>query len=327
MSLYFEYYSFRALRSLFDGGRNVCVRTHSDVAWVAQKIIAESTREQLHQLICNQTTSDNTLSRNDVIDNTINLCASLLLMTEIGQNQIGLSAHTPIRWEGRTLKNALAEHFTPQNFLNVDNPKLGKIFTGCNLSRISGIKIIWSTNLADHLRLTDDDGAVFVFHCASFLRFQARYEGQCCDSQTGPHGPGRGLFPTGFINETLQTLALLFPSSDAETKMWLRAQRKSKQVENIDPSLGSCGVLRAHARRFEKFSFWHDRLVILKQAFDEAQPKTLSQWWLDRRNRVQWYTFWVAVLVFVMTIVFGIIQTLTGILQVYLSYKALGKQS
>ncbi|KAH7230710.1 hypothetical protein B0J15DRAFT_518151 [Fusarium solani] len=236
-------------------------------------------------------------------------------MTEIGQSQIGLSGQTPVRWEGNSLETTLSEHFIPQKALTVDNAKLGKLFTGRNLSRIGGIKIIWTTNLADHLRLTDDDQAVFVFHCTSFLRFQARYEAQCDSPQTGDgtERPKRGLFPAGFINETLHTLALLFPSSDKKTKSWLQAQRKSKKSGNIDPLLGSCGTLRVHDRRFEKFSSWHDRL-------------TLSQWWLDRRNRVQWYTFWVAVLVFVMTIVFGVIQSLTGILQVHLSYQALGKE-
>ncbi|KAF4978536.1 hypothetical protein FDECE_18199 [Fusarium decemcellulare] len=281
--------------------------------------MAGFTREELYQEIGN---------KEDGIDNTINLCASLLVMTEIGQSHIGLSGQTPVRWESRSLEAALAEHFTPQKTLTVDNTKLGKLFTGRNLSRISGIKIIWTTNLADHLRLTDDDQAVFVFHCTSFLRFQAGYEDQSNASRTN-NNTGRlkrGLFPAGLINETLQTLALLFPSTDKETKSWLQAKRKSKNSEHIDPSLGSCGALRAHDRRFEKFSFWHDRLVILKQAFDESQPKTLSQWWLDRRNRVQWYTFWVAVLVFVMTIIFGVIQSLTGILQVHLSYQALGKE-
>ncbi len=37
--------------------------------------------------------------------------------------------------------------------------------------------------------------------------------------------------------------------------------------------------------------------MVLKQVYDESTPKTLSQWWHDRRNGVQWYTFWVAIVV------------------------------
>jgi hypothetical protein len=62
---------------------------------------------------------------------------------------------------------------------------------------------------------------------------------------------------------------------------------------------------------------------MLKQVFDEAQPKTIRQWWYDSRNGVQWYTFWVAVLVLVLTVVFGLVQSVEGGLQVYVSFKAL----
>jgi hypothetical protein len=131
-------------------------------------------------------------------------------------------------------------------------------------------------------------------------------------------------FPRGLVKETLNTLALLFPSNDDEAKRWLRSQKK---LASIDSQLSRCGFLRTQERQIENFSFWHDRLVILKQAFDESHPRTLSQWWLDRRNGVQWYTFWVAILVFIVTIFFGIVQSVEGALQVYLSYQALHQET
>lgn len=67
--------------------------------------------------------------------------------------------------------------------------------------------------------------------------------------------------------------------------------------------------------------------MILKQAFDESGPRGLRQWWSDRRNSVQWYTFWVAVLVFAMTLFFGLVQSIEGALQVYLSWKALRQEA
>jgi hypothetical protein len=120
------------------------------------------------------------------------------------------------------------------------------------------------------------------------------------------------LFPEGFIEETLQTLALLFPQSDKKTRKWLK---KICPLYDIDPCLMRCGQLRADDRHIGDFKYWHDRLVILKQVFDEAQPSTLSRWWWDRRRGVQWYTFWVAVLVLVLTILFGLVQSIEGALQ------------
>ncbi len=62
---------------------------------------------------------------------------------------------------------------------------------------------------------------------------------------------------------------------------------------------------------------------MLKQVYDEAQPKTLRQWWHDRRNGVQWYTFWITVLVLILTVLFGLIQSIEGGIQAYASLKAI----
>jgi hypothetical protein len=91
-------------------------------------------------------------------------------------------------------------------------------------------------------------------------------------------------------------------------------------TSNLDSKAVKCGRLKAKDRQIENFGYWHDRLVILKQFFDEAEPSTLSQWWCDRRKKVQWYTFWVAALVLALTIFFGLIQCVEGALQVYKAF-------
>lgn len=128
------------------------------------------------------------------------------------------------------------------------------------------------------------------------------------------------LLPAGLAAETLQTLALLFPSSDAALKKWFVRMPESAKLDNC---LIECGQLTTDSRQIERFAFWRDRLVTLKQVFDEAQPKSLSQWWHDRRNGEQWYTFWVAVIILALTVLFGLIQCVEGGLQVYTSFKSL----
>jgi hypothetical protein len=124
--------------------------------------------------------------------------------------------------------------------------------------------------------------------------------------------------PEGLVTETLQTLSLLFDSPHGSgASRWWRGYSDSYQLES---HLTICGPLRLDERQFERFRFWHDRLVILKQAFDQSRPSTISQWWYDRRNGVQWYTFWVAILVLCLTIFFGLIQSIEGALQVYKAF-------
>lgn len=125
------------------------------------------------------------------------------------------------------------------------------------------------------------------------------------------------IFPEGFIDETLRTLKLLFPRGHKATKKWYQ---KIAVVEELDPTVIDCGHLRAHDRQLKHYKYWRDRLMILKQVFDEPRPSTLSQWWNDRRNGVQWYTFWVAILVLILTSFFGLIQSIEGALQIYVSY-------
>lgn len=124
------------------------------------------------------------------------------------------------------------------------------------------------------------------------------------------------------MEETLQTLALLFPRGDKQVSQWLRDQLKMERLLNrVDSETASGRRLKATERQITKFHYWHDRIVILKQAFDESQPKTLRQWWNDRRNPVQWYNFWIAVALIVgLTVFFGIGSLVIGSMQVYKAY-------
>jgi len=113
--------------------------------------------------------------------------------------------------------------------------------------------------------------------------------------------------------ETLRTLALLFPQGDKTSKRWFRAIASAKQLDLAAHDRH----LRAEERQIEKFKFWHDRLIILKQVFDESEPRKWTQWWYDRRKGVQRYTFLVAAAAVLLTIIFGLIQSIEGAIQVY----------
>ena len=128
------------------------------------------------------------------------------------------------------------------------------------------------------------------------------------------------MFPNGLIEETVRSLALLFPHSDAGTRKWYKAQvKKVKKASrrDLDPKLLECGHLRAEDRHIDAFNFYRDRLVILKQAFDESEPNSLSQWWYDKRSGVHRYPLIIAALALVLTAFFGLIQCIEGGLQTY----------
>lgn len=138
-------------------------------------------------------------------------------------------------------------------------------------------------------------------------------------------------FPTGLVNETLRTLALLLPEAQFGQRQlrrrrslesqWFHQKRLREGSERaLDVRLARCGNLQMEERQIEHFAYWRDRLVILKQAYDDATPRTVSQWWHDRRNGVQWCTFWVAIAVLFLTTFLGLVQCVESALQVYKAY-------
>lgn len=120
-----------------------------------------------------------------------------------------------------------------------------------------------------------------------------------------------------FIDETLRTLALLLPQSDKGIKKWF-LNKKSKYF--LDPTARKCGNLNAEQRQINSFKYWRLRLSILKTVFDESEPKSMTQWWNDRRRGERWFTFWIAATVVLLTVFFGMVQSIEGALQVYKIY-------
>lgn len=225
-------------------------------------------------------------------------------MIDIGKLQHGfVPGQKPLLWETGSLKDLVQDRFAGLAILprRVVRVKLDRLFTARNLERIAGLQIIWTDNISDHLRLMVDDTRIAIYHHVSFLE----------------HHRSSPIFPAGFIEETLRTISLFFPQYDKKSNKWFKAQ----QVKfGLDEKTNTSGHLTTEERQIENFVFWHDRLGILKQVFDEAEPSTLAQWWCDRRRRVQWYTFWVAAIVVTLTVLFGVVQCIEGGLQVYKAY-------
>lgn len=244
----------------------------------------------------------------------MDLAASLLTLMVVGPRLVGdIVYDDPVEWEAdMTLQPAVDPG--QRSLVNTvfpapryaDTVKLPQSFTAANLEKIAGIQVRWTSNLNHHLLLRDDDTKVMLFHHVSALQFH-----------------GCGIFPIGFIDETLRTISLLVPPSLGEANPWFRQEQ---QKHRLDERAGLCDRLNSSERRIDKFYFWRERLVLLKRTYDDAEPKTLSQLWVDDRKKTQWFTFWVAVLVFIMTIFFGVIQSVASIIQAWASVKALRAQ-
>lgn len=71
-----------------------------------------------------------------------------------------------------------------------------------------------------------------------------------------------------------------------------------------------------------EFDYWKDQLFELYEEIYLAPAQTWRQLWLDRRNPHQYYTFWIALVVFILSVV----SCIASIIQAWASVKALSLQ-
>jgi hypothetical protein len=152
----------------------VSVSTHAEVVEIAAKIHYDKERACVHQEVLQQVRGGSPSA--DAIDGSLNLCSRLLLMMGIGEPPLGIDGSNTIRWDQGTLREFAEKYFGPGTGIKLqpDNLQIGKIFTALNLKKIGGMRIEWTRNLADHLRLVDDDKTVSIFDCVAFLKFQTK---------------------------------------------------------------------------------------------------------------------------------------------------------
>jgi hypothetical protein len=164
---YLEYYRKECCHALHDAGRHVICRKHSDIIEIAKEILDGRSKESLKNQHGSDSTEPKPQNLDTRIDASIDLTARLVSMIDIGPLQFGVSAGRKFTWESGSLQDLINRHFT-QPADREANVRLERNFKGCNLRRNAGIKIVWTSNLADHLRITDEE--VAIFHHASFLK-------------------------------------------------------------------------------------------------------------------------------------------------------------
>lgn len=105
-----------------------------------------------------------------IICASISVAARVWSMLHIGAiEQAVIPGQRPIDWKNGSFKQRVQDCFERDSTMT-DIVKLSKAFNAMNLDQMGGIEIVWTSNLADHLLVRDDDTKVNLFHHASFLR-------------------------------------------------------------------------------------------------------------------------------------------------------------
>lgn len=117
--------------------------------------------------------------------------------------------------------------------------------------------------------------------------------------------------PYKLLTETVASLDLLFPFWDDQT---MRLLAKEKQDFHVQGPFTSSRSLM-----LSDFDYWRDRLLELYEEVFQSPPVSWAQLWRDRRNPQQYWTFWVALMILILTL----LSTVATFLQAWASIQAL----
>lgn len=175
---YFQHYAAEIKSAIeSDGGVNTTVRKHQDVVAIARDLERGFAKQAIKQeLFRLDTQSRSEAEKERMAEGSVNLVVRLLFMVDIGPiSQNHIPSLTYVQWtdDNSDVGTVLEEHFKKSEE-DAGKIKFDSKFSAYNLERLAGIKILWTNNLADHLRLMEDDSKLCIFHQTTFLRSQDR---------------------------------------------------------------------------------------------------------------------------------------------------------
>jgi hypothetical protein len=126
----------------------------------------------------------------------------------------------------------------------------------------------------------------------------------------------RAQYPEGLLEETMETVRILTGHDNVQT---VNERLTNHNTGEDDLEMG---LSEPPSLDLDDYFFWRDRLVTLHEANRKAKPTSLKQWWHDRRDSTQWTTFWLAVVAILLMLLFGLIQSIAGIIQAVGTYRS-----
>ena len=233
------------------------------------------------------------------VDLAIRLWLNLYVRTDDFSTWPCPSDATEIEWrENLSLREMIKGAFPSSQSLIDQEVLIDPSFTAENLHKMCRVRIKWTANLKDHLMLERSTATLHLFpHKICLIS----------------HLESCNVLPKELVVETLRTLDLLFPPGKESTYKFLELTGQNfyriSSGNNVKPI------------DFGEFQYWRKRLLDLHNVFVQA-PTSISQMWYDRRNPLQWWTFWLAGVIATLTVIFGVIASYTGFKQVALAEKA-----
>ena len=180
---YFRHYTAECRKAIEpDGGKHVTVREHQDIIMIIRQLEAGHTKEMIKRSLASLVTQQRSEeSKSHMAEGSVRLVVRLFLMVDVGApSKYLMWGPTFLPWSDDQVdvKTVLANHFVVSS-TDTGSLTFEEEFTAFNLYRFTGLEIQWTNNLANHLRLIENDRKLCVFHHATFLHHQTRQVPEC----------------------------------------------------------------------------------------------------------------------------------------------------
>ncbi|KAK0657891.1 hypothetical protein B0T16DRAFT_299762, partial [Cercophora newfieldiana] len=223
-----------------------------------------------------------------------------------------------------------------------------------SLHRLSGIHIKWVDTLSSHLDFDPNTKELAMFRFPSICLLYSRYEpGKSafhCILKGFDSSPPNGTESShdwpppkpstqALLEETLLSYRLIF-GQDRRSRALFRSQEQRAAFRGLDfedPLLielsaqkrprfgpkGQNGSFKMNSRSFysagNDFPLLGCRLSHLQRYNMQQDSSTLSEFWADRRNPFNFYTFWAVLIVGAASILLSVLQCGIGTAQLYVA--------
>ena len=175
---YFQHYTVECRKTIEpDGGKHATVRQHQDIIPIIRQLEEAHTKETIKLSLAALVTQQRSeADKQHMAEGSIRLAVRLFLMVDVGApSRYRTWGPSFLPWsDEQTMKAVLTNHFVISSTESKD-VVFEEEFTAFNLQRFTGLEIQWTNNLADHLRLIDNDKRLYIFHHATFLQYQTRH--------------------------------------------------------------------------------------------------------------------------------------------------------
>lgn len=244
------------------------------------------------------------------LQEAIKLVVRLFLLTKIefGHSDLLPSYRQLPFLEGQSLRDSLRRLQTTP-LLQAPDPlaSFPLWFNVIDLQRITGLKIAWADYITDHLAIVN--GTLYLFRNVQALKHLKGSKMLWTISTDR-------FFRKTFLEETITSVLLFFPTDTAhDYRTWLAADNGGR-LHDWQQALVADYSQRPSPREVAEYPVWGQRLLRISEATRREGAWSIRRLWYDKRDESLWWTRWGLITAGSLALIFGLIQSITGIIQV-----------